>query len=561
MTGPEREPALATRHMVVSGHPLASHAGLEVLEAGGNAIDAGVATALATCVLQSDRVNLGGVAPQVIWSADRQVVETIDGVGVWPSAITPDLFARRHGGSFPHGVEQCVVPGAPDAYLTALERYGTISFGDAAAAAIRYARDGFPVYPLLAQWLEEEQADYAQWRSNRAVYYPAGRAPRVGEALVQRDLSATLDEMVQAERKGAGRGREAGLAAARAAFYEGDIACTIVDHVAREGGLLSMGDLARFRCRVEEPVRTRFLSGLDLYQCGPWSQGPVLGMALDILGKAGVKDAVHNSPEYVHLTVEALKLAFADRYRYFGDPRTTPIPLRELTSPRYAARRAALIDPAQASSELPPPGELRSANTSYLCVVDRHGNAFSCTPSDGPHTTPVIDGLGIVCSPRGQQSDPVPGRPNSIAPGKRPTLTPSPALVMKGGSPRMVFGTPGGNVQPQAMLQVLLNVYLFGMDVQQAIDAPRFVTIAVPNEGTRSGFFARGNANRTGSVYLEASIGEPVAEALAERGHNVNWWGDHTWVGGGVCAVVVDPKRGLLRGGADPRRATCAIGR
>src|SRR5581483_2023062 len=272
---------MGTRHMAVAGHPGAAHAAFAILEAGGNAVDAGVAAGIALGVLQSDLVNVAGVAPIMIYVAKTREVLTISGLGCWPRAVTPDFFQRRFGGAIPPGILRTVVPAAPDAWITALEHYGTMSFGDCAAAAIRFAAEGFPMYALMSEMIAEHADDYRQWPSSAAIYLPHGRAPRPGELFVQRDLARTLQYMADEERAASRAGRAAGLAAARDAFYRGDIAQAIVAFHRANDGLLCAEDLAECRVALEPPVRTRFRE-LEVYACGPWCQGPMFLEMLNI---------------------------------------------------------------------------------------------------------------------------------------------------------------------------------------------------------------------------------------------------------------------------------------
>src|SRR2546430_2752004 len=235
-----------TRHAISAGHYLAAAAGFDILQAGGNAIDAGCAAGIALGVLQSDLVDVAGVAPIMIYHADKEEVVTIAGLGAWPKALDPELFLREHGGKIPVGVLRTVVPAAPDAWITALRRYGTMSFGEVAAAAIRLARDGFPMYPLMAASLEKHAERHALWPSSAAVYLPNGRVPQAGDIFRQSDLGASLQYMADEEKAASGRGRDAGLEAARGAFYRGDIARKIVAFMKEEGGLLSAEDLAEY---------------------------------------------------------------------------------------------------------------------------------------------------------------------------------------------------------------------------------------------------------------------------------------------------------------------------
>lgn len=568
-----RTTIMGTRHVISAGHYLAAHAGFQILEAGGNAVDAGVAAGIAIDVLQTDKVNFGGVAPQIIYTAKNRKVHCIDGLGVWPKAVTPDYFMQRHGGKIPVGVERCVVPAAPDAWITALERFGTMSFGEVASAATRFARDGFPMYPLMAEFIRAHRASYERWPSNRKVYLPKGRPPQAGEIFVQAELGRTLQHMADEERRAARRkGRKAGLSAARDAFYRGDIAREAVKFIQKCGGLMRYEDFAGFSVRFEPTVRTRF-DGIEIHACGPWSQGPVMPIALNVLKGYDLKALGHNSADYIHVVTEALKLAFADRHHHFGDPRFVDVPIAALMSESYAAWRRSLLSIEKAWPEMPPAGDPRSlaqlaprcvpaprpddapgpGDTSYVCAIDRHGNAFSATPSDGSNTTPVIPGVGIHCSGRGTQSWADPAHPSSVAPGKRPRLTPNPAMAFRGGKVYMPFGTPGGDVQPQAMLQVFLNINVFGMDPQTAIEAPRFATYSYPSSFEPHNYFP-------GRLYLESRIAKTVGDELAGRGHKIHWWDDWTWLAGAVCTIVADRRHGVLHGGADPRRPAYVLG-
>src|SRR5258708_14641901 len=255
---------LGTRHMAVAGHYGAAHAAFAVLESGGNAVDAGVAAGIALGVLQSDLVNVAGVAPIIIYRAGQRDVSTISGLGTWPRAVTPDFFQKRHGGRIPEGILRTVVPAAPDAWITALESYGTMSFGDCAAAAIRFASAGFPMYGLMADMIAMHAADYARWPSSAAVYLPNARPPRRGEVFVQADLSRTLQYMADQEKAAATQGRAAGLKAARDAFYRGDIARTIVAYHKANGGLMTPQHMDHFPVAVQPPVKARF-GDIDMY--------------------------------------------------------------------------------------------------------------------------------------------------------------------------------------------------------------------------------------------------------------------------------------------------------
>jgi gamma-glutamyltranspeptidase/glutathione hydrolase len=570
---------MATEHAVSAGHYLATEAGLAILNDGGNAVDAGVAAGLVIGVVQSDFVNIAGVAPTIIWMAESQRVVCIDGLGTWPAAVTPDLFQREHGGVVPVGLLRTVVPAAPHAWLTALERFGTRSFAQVAETAIRLARDGFAMYPLMSEHIGENIDGYRMWAENSRIYLPGGQPPSVGKRFVQTDLATTLQYMADQERARGGT-RQDGIVAARDAFYTGDIASTICNYHAANGGLLSREDMARYQARVEPTVVGRF-AGLEVHCCGPWCQGPALAQTLGMLDGLDLAAMGHNSPAYVHTLVEAVKLAFADRERWFSDPGFRDVPLDGLLATEYLTARRTLIDPTRAPNVAPPgdpltcravgdhlpvsaggPGpnpdphstDPRNPDTSYVCAVDRFGNVFSATPSDVSSDTPVIPGTGLCPSSRGSQSRPEPEHPAGVAPGKRPRLTPNPAMAFKDGRPVLAFGTPGGDVQVQAMTQVLINRMVFGMDLQSAIEAPRFATYSYPSS------FAP-NTTHLGLVMLESRIEDDVADGLARRGHRPDAWPQWTYKAGAVCAIHVDHEEEVLHAAADPRRAAYAMGR
>ena len=276
-----RPPIAGTRHMVSAGHYLAAQAAFQILEGGGNAVDAGVAAGIALGVVQSDFVNFAGVAPIMIYLAEEKRVVTISGLGTWPAAASLDFFLRVCGGTIPRGLLRTVVPAAPDAWITALAEFGSFSFGDVAAAAIRFAGDGFPMHALMAEVIASFEFDYRAWPSNEAIYLPNGRVPRAGDRFVQKDLARTLQHMADEEKSAAGAGRTAGLRAARNAFYQGDIAATIAGYHKDNGGLLTYADMAGFHCRIEPPRQVAF-HDLTVYSCDAWCQGPVLLQMLAI---------------------------------------------------------------------------------------------------------------------------------------------------------------------------------------------------------------------------------------------------------------------------------------
>jgi gamma-glutamyltranspeptidase/glutathione hydrolase len=553
--------------MAVAGHYAAAHAAFQILEAGGNAFDAGVAGGIALGVLQCDIVNVAGVAPIILYDAKSRQVHSIGGLGTWPRLADAEVFRKEYGGAIPEGLLRTIVPAAPQAWITTLQRFGTLSFGEVASAAIRFAREGFPMFSLLSDMIAVSADRYRRWPSSASIYLPNGQAPKVGDIFVQTDLANSLQYMADEERKTAkSGGRAAGLQAARDAFYRGEIAEKIVRFHKENGGWMREDDLAEFDTRFEPCARTVF-NGVDVYTCGPWCQGPVLAQMLNLLSPEDLVNKGHNSADYLHTITEAMKLAFADRERWYGDPKFVDVPLERLLSPEYSAERRAMIKPDRAWPGMPPAGDRTKVkegslvgeqpafprDTSYICVVDRHGNVFSATPSDVSFDTPVIPGTGLCPSSRGSQSWTAADHASCLAPGKRPRLTPAPALAIKSGEFVMPFGTPGGDVQAQAMLQAFLNMVVFGMDPQQAVEEPRVATYSFPDSFEPHQYLP-------GRVNLERRVDDGVGSSLAKRGHDFQWWPEWTWRAGSVCAVIADQRRGTLTGGADPRRPCYAVG-
>lgn len=545
--------------MASAGHYAAAHAAFLILEAGGNAVDAGVAGGMVLGIVQSDIVNFAGVAPIMIRMAETGKVLTIDGLGVWPQKADVRVFREQFNGRIPAGLLRTVTPAAPSAWITALRDHGTMSFADVAAAALRLARDGFPVHPTMAEFVRTKANDYRLFAQNAALFLPGDQPVQIGDHFVQPDLARTIQYLIDVEKAAAQRGRETALNAVHDAFYKGDIARAIADYHAAEGGWMTFDDLAAFRVRYEEPVRTRW-KDLDVYTCGPWCQGPVLGQILAMLDGSGIDAFEHNSADYIHLVTEVMKLAFADREAYYGDPRFVDVPLAELLSPRYAAARRAVIDMQRAAPAMPEPGTIMGAgvqgpspDTSYIAVIDRHGNTFSATPSDTSYDTPIIPGLGICPSSRGSQSFTPEGHPSCVGPGRRPRLTPNPAIAVQADGSVMAFGTPGGDVQTQAMLQFMLNVTLHGMDLGQAIDAPRFATYSFPSSFEPHEYWP-------GRLSIENRIAPAIRDDLAARGHQVVEWPAMTAMAGAICSVARDAGGRTYVGSADARRSSHTVG-
>jgi gamma-glutamyltranspeptidase/glutathione hydrolase len=446
-------------------------------------------------------------------------------------------------------------------------------FADVAAAAIRFARDGFPAYPFLVEIIADKEHEIRQFPTTADIFLPNGRVPALGESFVQADLGASLQYMVDQEQM-AGGDRLTGLRAAHDAFYRGDIAAAIVRHQQQNGGWLREADLAEYEARIEQPCHTRF-GEFDVYGCGPWSQGPMVLQALNILEGMDLRAMGHNSPAYIHAVTEALKLAAADREAWFGDPDYNDIPLHTLLAKDYAAERRAMIDPGRAWPGLPPAGAVRGVvpppwqpdpsagsgaelvgakpETSFLCVADRHGNIFAATPSDGTIGGAVVPGTGILPSVWGSRGYTGRDHPGRVGPGRRPRMSANPAIAIRPGACIMPFGSPGSEVLGQAMVQAFLNQASFGMDPQSACEAPRFASYSWPESTLPHTYLP-------GVLRVERDIGSATGEALAALGHRVEWWPERKYAAGSVTTILSDLHRGLKWAGADPRRTAYAIG-
>ncbi len=433
----ERPAIQAHRFAVSSGHYLATEAAMRILRQGGNAIDAGVAAGICIDVVLPDLCNFGGVAPIMISHRESGDLVSISGLGKWGRATDRQRFVTDENGQIPVGAKRSVVPGAPDAWLSALARYGKLSFAEVVQPAIELAEGGFVVYPSLHRNLAQARVNLLSWPSTAAIFTADDEVHPAGTVLKQPDLAATFRRMARSE-EAAGGGRGAGVEAARDEFYRGDIGREIASFIQSEGGTVDENDLAEFHSTVETPPSVQY-NGVDVFVSGPWCQGPVLAEALNILNGFDLRDLEHNSADYIHVVTEALNLAFADREQYYGDPEFVDVPLERLLSDAHAAQVRARIDMGRAFGQMPAmsgldltsemnarlgAGAHRDQDTSYVCVVDEDGNAFSATPSDGVGSTPIIPGLGLICSGRGSQSWLEADHPSVVEPGKRPRLTP-----------------------------------------------------------------------------------------------------------------------------------------
>jgi gamma-glutamyltranspeptidase/glutathione hydrolase len=564
-------PVRGIHEMVGAANNFEVEAGYRILTQGGNAVDAGVASVLAASVTELNRFGIGGEMPLIVKMAG-QAPMVISGVGVAPAKATVELYAKRSpepwedSARMPpvpmQGILSAITPGVFDGLILALDKYGTKSFAEVAQPAIEYAEQGFPMLEEFGGMLHSYQRILALWPDSMKFFYPEGAPTNRGDIFREPALAKTFKELVAAEKKAHGK-RADKLRAVRDLFYKGSIAHRIADASQKYNGLIAYEDLANFHADLEEPKMGTY-RGYEIYKPGFWTQGPVMIEALNILEGFDLKAMGHNSPQYLHTVVEAAKLAFADRDEYYGDPKFSKIPEEILLSKDYAAERRKLIDPQHASIEHRPGGFGRritiptttasvgpANDTTCVNVVDRQGNAFNATPSGAWLPSVIMGDTGIPLTSRLQSFVMTPGHPNQLMPGKRPRVTLSPTMVTKAGKLELIMSTPGGDNQDQALLQVLLNMLDFGMNPQEAVEAPRFQT-----EHFYSSF---GNHEFVpGKLNLESRISRSTIDALNGLGHRVTVTGEWS---NSSAPTVIQVHHDVLNGGADPRRARFIFGR
>jgi gamma-glutamyltranspeptidase/glutathione hydrolase len=549
-------------------------AAMRLLLDGGNAFDAAAAVIEPTASYTLAAEGVG-----MMYHAASRQLHAISGQGVAPQLATVAFFTDQGLTKIPTGPGNkahlsFTVPGVVDAFLHMLATYGTKTVGEVLRPAIDYAERGFPMYEYMHRMLSmtETRAQFALYPpGGDAIFYPNGTVPAVNSLFQQPQLARTLRCLAEAEQR-AGGTRQVGIQAARDMFYRGEIAQHIVAFSQRVGGLLQSEDLAQYQATFETPIHTTF-AGYDIYTQSTWTQAAVLLQALNMLEQVDLRALRHNSSAYIHTVTEVLKLAFADRERYYGDPQFTTVPIAGLLAKGYAQERLKNVAEA-ASPGLPAPGAPGGARhgmppgaaasqtaaaghaaaaedgTTHLAVIDGDHNMVCITPSGGVfRKSAFVPELGCTLSTRSEMFFLDADHPNGLQPGKRPRTTLVNYLVCKDGVPLMTFGCPGGDDQAQANLQLILNVLVFGMNPQQAVEAPRFATQSVTNS-----FYPRTYA--PGQLNLENTIADEVAQQLVARGHKI------VRVGAcGIGAVVTrrHPHSGVLMAGADPRRPTYAI--
>jgi gamma-glutamyltranspeptidase/glutathione hydrolase len=575
---PVRHAIRGTHGAIATGSDPAAEAGMRMYFKGGNAVDAGVSAMFSGAVVEFSHFGMGGEAPILIRTKDGKV-HCIAGVGTMPKMATAEFFRQRKlqpgeilsppepgglRGIIPvAGLMPALVPSMVDAGLVALREYGTASFADVAAPAIELA-DGAPIDEMRAGSIERGRRFFELWPNSKRVFMPNGRAPFPGDIFRQPDLARTLRSMVDAERKAlaAGASRVAAIDAVRDHFYRGDIARRI-DAFSRDNhGLLRYEDMAEFRLRPEDPVSTSY-RGFEVYKPGFWSQGPSMIEALNMLETYDLRGMKFNSAEYLHTLAEALKLAYADRDTYYGDPKFVKVPAERLLSKAYAAERRKLITPTASLDFRPgkigdrPPlhpsqseivrvkidDALMARDTTCIDAIDKDGMVFSSTPSGAWMPSVIAGDTGIPLTQRAQSFLLVPGHPNELAGGKRPRVTLSPTLVTQNGKPYIALSTPGGDNQEQSLVQVLFDVIEFGMNAQEAVEAPRFQTRHLVSSFDN-------HAMSPGDLLLDERIAPSVALDLAERRHKIGT--RSRWASGAAPVLIRIMPDGAIEAGADP---------
>jgi gamma-glutamyltranspeptidase/glutathione hydrolase len=576
--------------MAITGKPLAATAGAIVFQKGGNAVDAACAMIAATCTMW-DVLSWGGETQALIYNPHTGKVIAINGLGVAPSGATADFYKKQNYKYPPeYGPLAAVTPGTPGGILTMLAEYGKLSLAEVLDPAIQLA-DGYPIERQTADAIEREKDELIKWKYSKAVMLThqgeKREAPEPGEIFRQPDLAATLRKLVEAEKQAldAGKNRKDAIYAAYDRFYKGDIAKELARSVQEQGGLITESDLANWKVRIEEPVKTTY-RGVDVYKLTTWTQGPALLQTLNILENFDLKSMGYNSSNYIHTVYQAMNLAFADRDFYYGDPYFPPEePVKALLSKEYAKERAKLIQPDKNNEEIGPgdpypfqndknpfldllknwktstepvktaDARIRKnffAGTTSVEAADKEGWVVSVTPSGGWIPAVIAGKTGIGLSQRAQSFvlDAAENPFNVIEPGKRPRVTLTPTLALKDGKPFLSFAVQGGDSQDQNLLQFFLNVVEFGMTVQESVEAPNFNSFQM-----RSSFDK--HESEPGLILLNTSTPPWVRRDLIRKGYELEFW-ERT--SGPINAIFFDRAHGTFWGGSSHHGEDYGIG-
>lgn len=541
-----RSDVIAPHAMAATSHPLATQIALDVMKQGGTAMDAAIAANAALGLMEPTGNGIGGDLFAIVWDPKTKKLHGYNGSGRSPKSLTLDYFRQQGITDIPaHGPLPVSVPGAVDAWFALHDRFGKLPVKDLLAPTIRYAREGHPVHQTIAYYWERSVPRLSKFPGFSEQFTIGGRAPRTGEMWKNPYLANTLQKIADG-------GRDA--------FYKGDIARTIDAYFKANGGFLSYEDMAAHHGEWVEPVSTRY-RGVDVWELPPNGQGIAALQMLNVLEGYDFSKIPFGSAEHVHLFVEAKKLAFADRARWYADPAFQPVPVARLISKPYARERAKLISPDKVLREVQPgtPKELEEGDTIYLTVADKDGMMVSLIQSNyrGMGSGMAPTGLGFILQDRGEMfvlrdCDGATPHPNCYAPGKRPFQTIIPAFITKDGQPWVSFGVMGGAMQPQGHAQIVMNLVDFGMTLQEAGDAPR-----IQHDGSTEPVGSATAMTDGGVVQLESGYPYETIRALMDKGHHVEWaLGPY----GGYQAIKRDPKTGVYYGASESRKDGQAAG-
>jgi len=536
---PSRTVVYARHGMVASAHPLASQIGVDVLRKGGTAVDAAIAVNAALGFLEPVSCGVGGDLFAILWDPKSGKIHALNGSGRAPALARAEAIPAEKNGTIPlFSPYSWTVPGAVDGWFALHARFGRLPMKELLAPAIRAAEEGEPVPQVIAEAWGRSQPRFKDLPGFAETFLPGGKAPREGELFRNPALARTYRALAEG-------GRDA--------FYRGPVAEALDAFSRKVGGFLRKEDLAAHRSDWVEPISTSY-RGATLWELPPSGQGLTALQLLNLLEGYDLRALGPSSPDYWHLLVEAKKLAFEDRARFIADPAMAKVPVKGLLSKEYARERARRIDPARAARELPP-GDPRfgEGDTTILAAADGEGMMVALIQSNytGFGSGYALPGWGFGLQDRGAQFDLAPGRPNSLAPGKRPFHTIIPALVTREGKPWIAFGLMGGDMQPQGHAQILVNLLDLGMNLQEAGDAPRFYhTDSSEPTGTRM--------SDGGKLALEPGVSRAVREELQRRGHRLQELTPGAF--GGYQAVARDPATGVLAGASESRKDGCALG-
>ena len=535
--------AFATRSEVIAQHgmactsqPLATQVALDILKAGGNAIDAAIAANALLGLVEPTGNGIGGDLFAIVWDAESKQLYGLNASGRSPKSLTIEYFKENGYDKIPaYGPLPVSVPGCVDGWFELNKRFGSMDMDQILKPAIGYAREGFPLTELIAYYWAGNARSLSRFPNVKEVYMPGGKAPKKGEIFKNPYLASTLEALAEG-------GRDA--------FYKGEIAQTIDAFMKEQGGFLSYEDLASHTSEWVDPVSSNY-RGYDVWELPPNGQGIAALQILNILEQFDIAAMGFASSEYIHHFVEAKKLAFEDRAKYYADPAFNRLPVEELISKEYAARRAELINPQRASRNLDA-GEMEHGNTIYMTVADEHGNMISLIQSNfrGLGSGMCPPGLGFILQDRGELFTLEEGHYNMYEPGKRPFHTIIPAFITKDGLPFMSFGVMGGSMQPQGHAQIVVNMIDFGMNLQEAGDAPR-----IRHDGSSQPTGAK--MTDGGVVNLESGIPYESIRELMKRGHHIqNSNGGY----GGYQAIMWDKENGVYYGASESRKDGQAAG-